>query len=221
MMKAGKPALQAAKASCSSVEFSLAYPNASLKLSSCPLSNRTKSKLNRFKMTTSILKQSGSSSSLRPPESSNGLPNGLVVSDESGCETSSPCGDHSKDISDFGLYQKHHWSSKEAASGSGEILREMYSLSEEAGESESSGAEEQSKEVTARANVEKELPGNKLTEESPENTKETNISHSLGEFRENQTTEEDKDSPCAASDVDTTPAGSHRDEDDVKTHNQK
>lgn len=97
----------------------------------------------------------------------------------------------------------------------------MYSLSEEAGESESSGAEEPSKEVMAQANVEKELPGNKLIEESPENTKETNINHSLDEFREEQTTEEDKDSHCSASDMDKNPSGSHRDEGDVKIHNQK
>lgn len=196
MMKTGKPALQTAKASCSSVESSLAYPNASLKISPGPLSSQAKSKLNRFKITTSILKQSSSSASLRPPESSNSLPNGLVLSDESCGETSSQRRNYCKEISDFGLYQKCHWSSKEASSGSGEILREMYSLSEEAGERESSDTEELSKEVLARANVEKERPGNKLREESPEKTQETNNSGSLDEF------EEDKDSPCTNSDAD-------------------
>ncbi|XP_017273722.1 short transient receptor potential channel 4 [Kryptolebias marmoratus] len=212
MMKTGKPALPSAKASCSSVESSLAYPNASLKISPCPPSSQVKSKLNRFKMTTSILKQSSSSTSPRPPEASNGLPNGLVVSDESCCEASDQRRNYSKDISDFGMYQKRHWSSKEAASGSGELSREMYSLSEEAGESGSSDTEEQSKEVMAKAKVEKELPGNKLGEESPENTKDTNINHSLDEFGEKQITEEDKNSPCTDSDADKYSSGLHRDE---------
>lgn len=72
----------------------------------------------------------------------------------------------------------------------------MYSLSEEAGEYESSDTEELSKEVLARANVESERPENQLREESTEETKESNNNGSLDEFGK------DEDSPCTNSDAD-------------------
>ncbi|XP_047463898.1 short transient receptor potential channel 4-like [Mugil cephalus] len=140
MMKTGKPALQAAKASGSSVDSSLAYPNSSLVVPPCPPSSQSKSKLNRFKITASILKQCSSIASPRPPEASNGLPNGLLpmMSDESSSEESSQRRNYPKDITDFGLFQK----------------RGMYSLSEEAGESGGSDAEEQDKEHKATGETE-------------------------------------------------------------------
>ncbi|KAF7206473.1 short transient receptor potential channel 4a [Nothobranchius furzeri] len=208
MMKTGKPILQGAMASCSSVESSLAYPNASLKLSPCPPRSQVKSKLNRFKITTSILKQTSSSALSRPPEASNGLPNGLLVSDESCSENSSQRSNFSKEISDFVLFQIHHHGSKEDASG--EVLREMYSLSEEAGESGESDAEEQSKQVTARAKIEKELP--EITEESPKSTKKENISCRSDEHGEQQTAEKDKNPLCTDSKADPSLSESHRDE---------
>lgn len=141
MMKMGKPA---AKASCSSVDSSLTYPNSSLNVPSGPQSSQVKSKLNRFKIITSILKQGSSTASPRPPEASNGLPNGLLspVSDESSGETSNLKRNFPKDITDFGLLPKCHWGGNEGASGTGEISRQMYSLSEEAAESGGSGAED-------------------------------------------------------------------------------
>ncbi|KAL3042786.1 hypothetical protein OYC64_020665 [Pagothenia borchgrevinki] len=146
MMKTGKPALQGAKASGSSAESSLAYPNSSLKVSPAPQSSQGKSKHNRFKIIASILKQSCSSASPRPPEVFNGLPNGLVVSEESSSKKSSHKRNPPKDDIDFGLFQTRHWGSSEATSGAGEISREMYSLSEEAGESEVSDAEQRDRE---------------------------------------------------------------------------
>uniref|UniRef100_A0A3P8X040 Transient receptor potential cation channel, subfamily C, member 4a n=1 Tax=Cynoglossus semilaevis TaxID=244447 RepID=A0A3P8X040_CYNSE len=124
MMKTGKPGLQAAKASCSSVDSSLAYSNSSLKVSSCPQGAQVKS--NRFKMITSILKQGSSTASPRPPETLNGLPNGLLplILDDSRSEKNSKRRSVSKDVTDFGLFQKQ-----------GETSRMMYSLSEEEGES--------------------------------------------------------------------------------------
>ena len=212
MMKTGKPALQSAIASGSSVDSSLAYPNSSLKISPCPPSNQVKSKLNRFKITTSILKQSSSSASSRPPEAFNGLPNGLLslVSDDSCSETSSQRRSYSKDISDFGLFQKQHWSSKEVPSGTGEISREMYSLSEEAGESGGSDAEEQDKQIVAIAKGEKELPGKKLKEDCQESAEESHISCSSERYGEKQTEAGDKDVPCTDSVDDGCLSGSAR-----------
>ncbi|KAK1882420.1 Short transient receptor potential channel 4, partial [Dissostichus eleginoides] len=146
MMKTGKPALQGAKASGSSAESSLAYPNSSLKVSPAPQSSQGKSKHNRFKIIASILKQSCSSASPRLPEVFNGLPNGLVVSEESSSKKSSQKRNPPKDDIDFGLFQTRHWGSSEATSGAGEISREMYSLSEEAGEPEVSDAEQRDRE---------------------------------------------------------------------------
>ncbi|XP_029028710.1 short transient receptor potential channel 4-like [Betta splendens] len=141
MMKTGK-SLQAAKTSSGSVESSLAYPNSSLKVSPCPQSSQVKGKLNRFKIAASIIKQCSSTASPRPPEAPNGLPNGVwsLVSDERPGEKPSRRRSFPKDISDFGLFQKRHWSGSEAASDAGEVPRKMYSLSEVAGESD---AEEQ------------------------------------------------------------------------------
>ncbi|XP_068455984.1 short transient receptor potential channel 4-like [Clinocottus analis] len=168
MVKTGKPTLQGAKASGSSVESSLAYPNSSLKVSPSPQGSQGKSKLNRFKLITSILKQGGPTSSPRPPESANSLPNGLLVSDESSSKSqriNSP-----KDNADFGQkHQKRHWSGSEATSAAGEIYRDMYSLSEEAGESGGSDAEQQDKEHQARGKNEKELLQTEKKEEAAEN----------------------------------------------------
>ncbi|KAI4814200.1 hypothetical protein KUCAC02_003404 [Chaenocephalus aceratus] len=146
MMKTGKPALQGAKASGSSAESSLAYPNSSLKVSPTPQSSQGKSKHNRFKIIASILKQSCSSASPRQPEVFHGLPNGLVVSEESSSKKSSHKRNPPKDDIDFGLFQTRHWGSSEATSGAGEIPREMYSLSEEAGGPEVSDAEQRDRE---------------------------------------------------------------------------
>ncbi|KAK2828334.1 hypothetical protein Q5P01_019368 [Channa striata] len=201
MMKTGKPGLQGAKASGSSVEFSLVYPNSSLKVSPSPQSSQVKSKLNRFKITTSILKQSGSTASPRPPEASNGLPNGLwnLVPDESSSEKSSQRRNFPKDISDFGLFQKRHWGSKEGASGAGELSRGMYSLSETAGESEGSDTEQQGKEQS-RGKDEREL----LTEQNvgdvsaneaaEENSEVSNNNSSLETDGHEETKAKDKDS---------------------------
>ncbi|XP_072231127.1 short transient receptor potential channel 4-like [Leuresthes tenuis] len=212
MMKTGKPSLQGAIASGSSVDSSLAYPNSSLKISPCPPSSQVKSKLNRFKITTSILKQSSSSASIRPPEAFNGLPNGLLslVSDDSCSETSSQWRSYSKDISDFGLFQTQHWSSKEVPSGTGEISREMYSLSEEAGESGGSDAEEQDKQIVAIAKGEKELPGKKLKEDCQESAEESHVSCSSERYGEKQTEAGDKDVPCTDSVDDGCLSGSAR-----------
>ncbi|RVE63921.1 hypothetical protein OJAV_G00141290 [Oryzias javanicus] len=111
MMKTGKPALQGAIASGSSVDSSLAYPNSSLKISPCPVISQAKSKLNRFKITTSLLKKSSSSASPRPPEASNGLPNGLLplASNDSCSQMSRQWRNYPKDISDFGMFHKLHW----------------------------------------------------------------------------------------------------------------
>ncbi|KAM6907283.1 short transient receptor potential channel 4-like [Xenentodon cancila] len=199
LLKTGKPPLQAAIASGSSVDSSLAYPNSSLKISSGTPSSQVKSKLNRFKITTSILKHSSSSASPRPPEVFNGLPNGLLslVSGESCIEDSSQKRSYPKDISDFSLFQKHHRGSKEVASGTGEISREMYSLSEEAGESGGSDDEEQSK--GARAKAAKELPGMKKTEKSPERREGSDISCNFDENVDKPSVEEDTDLPCVDS----------------------
>ncbi|XP_040907822.1 short transient receptor potential channel 4-like isoform X2 [Toxotes jaculatrix] len=201
MMKTGKPTLQGPKASGSSVESSLAYPNSSLKVSPCPHSSQVKSKLNRFKITTSILKGS-STASPRPPEASNGLPNGLLslVSDESPTEKSNQRRNFPKDITDFGLLQKRHWCSNEATSGAGEISRKMYSLSEEAGESGESDTGEQDNEHTVTGKDEKELFKGETTEDTSvteavnENREVSNTSCSLEEDEGRKTKEKDKES---------------------------
>uniref|UniRef100_A0AAQ5XNK7 Transient receptor ion channel domain-containing protein n=1 Tax=Amphiprion ocellaris TaxID=80972 RepID=A0AAQ5XNK7_AMPOC len=194
MMKTGKPALQGAKASGSSVESSLDFANSTLKVSPCPPSSQVKSKLNRFKIATSILKQVTSAASPRPPEASNGLPNGLLASDESSGEQSSQRRNYPKDITDFGLFQKR---SKEAASGAGELSRQMYSLSEEAGESGGSDAEEQDKEHKATGSGEKELLEAK--EKAAESRGESNSNSSLDKDAERKAEAKDNESPCSDS----------------------
>ncbi|AWO99775.1 putative short transient receptor potential channel 4 [Scophthalmus maximus] len=143
MMKTGKPALQGAKAGGSSAESGLAYPHSSLKVSPGPQSGQVKSKLNRFKIAASILKLGSSAASPRPPEASNGLPNGLLPLALDASEKSSQRRNFPKDIADFGLFQKRHRGGGEAPSGAGDVARRMYSLSEEAGESGGSGAEDE------------------------------------------------------------------------------
>ncbi|XP_069366260.1 short transient receptor potential channel 4a [Paralichthys olivaceus] len=167
MMKTGKPALQGAKASGSSVESSLAYPNSSLKVSPSPQSSQTKSKSNRFKITASILKMSSSTASPRPPDAFNGLPNGLLPllgPDESSSDKSSQRRNFPKDITDFGLFQKRH--RNEATSGTEEISRKMYSLSEEAGESGGSDTEERDRERTAGDEEETKFSEGEIVEEA-------------------------------------------------------
>lgn len=221
MMKTGKPALQGAKASGSSVESSLAYPNSSLKVSTCPQSSQVKSKLNRFKIATSILKLGSSTASPRPPEASNGLPNGLlsVVSDESSSEMSSQRRNFPKDITDFGLFQKRHWSGNEDTPGAGEISRKMYSLSEEAGESGGSDAEAQDKGHMARGKDDKGLLETEKKEEAAVNeapngnSEVSNTNNSLDEGGIKETEEKDKDSlPCSDSAADGCLSGSSREE---------
>ncbi|XP_039634461.1 short transient receptor potential channel 4-like isoform X2 [Perca fluviatilis] len=196
MVKTGKPTLQGAKASGSSVESSLAYPNASLKVSSSPQTSQVKSKLNRFKMIASILKQGSSTASPRPPEASNGLPYGLVVSDENSGKKSSQKRNSPKDITDFGLFQKRHWGGNEATSGAGE----MYSLSEEAGESGGSDAEQQDKEHRATGKDEKGLVQTEKEEEAAvnealnKNGEVSNTNNSSNEDGKKETEEKDKES---------------------------
>lgn len=195
MMKTGKPALQGAKASSSSVESNLAYPNSSLKVSSCPQGSQAKSKLNRFKITASILKQCSSIASPRPPEAFNGLPNGLLslVSDENPGENSSQRKNFPRDITDFGLFHKCHRGGKEATSGVGEISREMYSLSEEAGESGGSDSEDQVKESTSRSE-DKKVEESAVAEAASGDSQVSNASCSLEERVEKETNEKDKES---------------------------
>uniref|UniRef100_A0A674P4A7 Transient receptor potential cation channel, subfamily C, member 4a n=1 Tax=Takifugu rubripes TaxID=31033 RepID=A0A674P4A7_TAKRU len=118
MMKTGKPALPGGKAGGSSADCS-----SSLEEPPGPHGSQVKSKLNRFKIITSILKQGSSLPSPRPPEASNGLPNGVLSTgpDESSCEGPRT------DIGGFDLFQKHQ-------PGTGAIPRQMYPLSEEAAE---------------------------------------------------------------------------------------
>lgn len=220
MMKTGKPALQGAKASSSSVDSSLAYPNSSLKVAPSPQSSQAKSKLNRFKIIASILKQGTSTASPRPPEASNGLPNGLMVSDESSSEKSSQKKNNSpKDIADFGLFQKRHWGGNEATSGSGEISREMYSLSEEAGESGGSDTEQQDKEHKAGGGDEKELLQTETEKEAAvneapnENSEVSTTNSSSDEGVRNESEEKDKESvPCSDSVATECLSGSSREE---------
>lgn len=172
MMKTGKPALAGGKAGGSSADCS-----APLEEPPGPHASQVKSKLSRFKIITSILKRSSSAPSARPPEASNGLPNGVLstASEDSSCEdtrTNVP-----KDIAEFGLFQKHPWDGNEQ-SDAGEIPRLMYPLAEEAAESGGSGSEEAKagerlperqtaadKEMDETANRSSEEGGTKTTEE--------------------------------------------------------
>lgn len=135
MMKTGK-SLPGGKAGGSSADCS-----SSLEEPPGPHGGQVKSKLNRFKIITSILKQGGSSPSPRPPEASNGLPNGLLstVSDGSSCED--PRMKFPKETGDFGFFQKHQ-------PGTGATPRQMYPLSEEAAKSGGSdGSEDREQEA--------------------------------------------------------------------------
>ncbi|KAF7665930.1 hypothetical protein LDENG_00128200 [Lucifuga dentata] len=201
MMKTGKKStIQAAKASGSSVDSSLAYPNSSLKVSACPGSSQAKSKLNLFKITASILKQGGATASPRPPEASNGLANGLVVPlacDESSSEKSSQRRNFRKDITDFGLFQKRHQSGAGAASG--EVFRSMYSLSEETVESGSSDTEEDGKDKMAGGKEEKGLLEGEKEEEEEEEAAGTEtgteaVSENMEEGAEKETETEERES---------------------------
>ncbi|KAM9846408.1 short transient receptor potential channel 4a [Aulostomus maculatus] len=208
MMKTGKPALQGdKKSSSSSVESSLAYPNSSLKVTSGAPSSQVKSKLNRFKITTSILKQGSSTASPRPPEASNGLPNGLLplVSDETSSDKSSQRRNFPKDITDFGLFQKRHRGSSDATSGAGagELSRKMYSLSEEA-ECVGLDTEEPDIELTVKRAVDKGLLEEKenatVTEAPDETSKVSNPNNDAGDGEEETTLNKDKESvPCTDS----------------------
>lgn len=210
MMKTGKSALNVAKASGSSVESSLAYPNSSLKVSACPQSTQMKSKFNRFKIATSILKLGSSTAAPRPPEASNGLPNGFMslVSDESSGEMSSQRRSNSKDVSDFGLFQKHQRGNKEASSSAAESSREMYSLSEEAGECGDSDLEEH----IAGEKSERKLLGTKKKEEVEEIKEESNSKKCLDQCEERETEERDKDLTCTDSVADECMSGSYKDD---------
>uniref|UniRef100_A0A8C5GYK2 Transient receptor ion channel domain-containing protein n=1 Tax=Gouania willdenowi TaxID=441366 RepID=A0A8C5GYK2_GOUWI len=167
MMRTGNPALQAANASGSSVDSRLAYPNSSLKVTSCSPSSQVKSKLNRFKMAASILKQCCSTASPRPPDAFNGQPNGLLsaVSEESSREQTSQRGNCPKDNLD--LFRKPHWT-------------EMYSLSEEAEESRGSETEQKDKEHLGTDISGKELVV-KTEEELSEKGEEKDIQNSSSE----------------------------------------
>ncbi|XP_034538719.1 short transient receptor potential channel 4-like isoform X2 [Notolabrus celidotus] len=194
MMKTGKPALpalQAAMASGSSAESSLAYPNSSLKVSVSPQSSQPKSKLNRFKMTASILKNCSSIAAPRPPEASNGLPNGLLSLTADG-EKSGQRRNFPKDMADFGLFQKRHRGVSEDASGAGEISRNMYSLSEEAGDAEAE-VKETGKDEKGLLKTVKEV---KDAAEEPKNEKSegSNNTNSSDVGEEKETEEKDKES---------------------------
>ncbi|KAM9788462.1 short transient receptor potential channel 4-like [Neosynchiropus ocellatus] len=153
MMKTGKAALQAErKASVSPVESCLAYPGASLKVSSA---SQPKGKLNRFKVAASILKLSGAAASPSRPEA-NGLTNGILslVSIESAGEKSIQKRQFSKDVTDFTLLQKHHWCGSAA-----KISREIYSLTEEVGEMLGPDCDSQGEEDTPGGKEEEGLLG--------------------------------------------------------------
>uniref|UniRef100_I3JDR2 Transient receptor potential cation channel, subfamily C, member 4a n=1 Tax=Oreochromis niloticus TaxID=8128 RepID=I3JDR2_ORENI len=193
-----------------SVESSLAYPNSSLKVSACPQSTQVKSKFNRFKITTSILKQGSSTAAPRPPEASNGLPNGFMslVSDESSGETSSQRRSNPKDVSDFGLFQKHQRGNNEASSSAAEISREMYSLSEEAGESGDTDLEEH----IAGEKSERKLLETKKKEEVEEIKEESNSKKCLDQCEERETEEREKDLTCTDSVADECMSSSYKDD---------
>lgn len=214
MMKTGKPALQGAIASGSSVDSSLAYPNSSLKISPCPAISQAKSKLNRFKITTSLLKQSSSSASPRPPEASNGLPNGLLplASSDSCSQMSRQWRNLPKDISDFGMFHKLHWGSTDVKGGTGEPSREMYCLSEEVGDSGGSDTDDQSKEAADAAKTDKELPGRKRKDEAPETKEVSSMKGSVDKNEERKTAEGNKDPLCTDSAADGCLLGSARED---------
>lgn len=167
MMKTGKPALAGGKAGGSSADCS-----APLEEPPGPHASQVKSKLNRFKIITSILKRSSSAPSARPPESSNGLPNGVLstASEDSSCEdtrTNVP-----KDIAEFGLFQKHQWDGNEQSDG-GEIPRLMYPLAEEAAESGGSGSEDRGREAKAGERLpERQTAADKETDETANRSSE-------------------------------------------------
>lgn len=125
MMKTGKPGLQGA----TSVDSSLPFSSSSLERPAGPHCGQTKSKLNRFKIITSILKQGGSTVSPRPPEASNGLPNGVLspLPDEGSEEKL----DFPTDVADFGLFQRHQQEGGGAGIGAEEVLKRTSSLTEE------------------------------------------------------------------------------------------
>lgn len=168
MVKTGKPALPVAKAGCSSMDSSLAYPNASLKVSPCPGASQTKPKINRFKMAGSILKQCCSSSP-RPPEASNGLPNGLLpltAAEESSNDNGTQRKNFPKDVTDLNLSQKQHRGGgvEDTESSGGETSRKMYSLSEE--DEESDIEETSSKMVDNYSSVSRPLLQHRQEEET-------------------------------------------------------
>lgn len=143
MMKTGKPALAGGKAGGSSADCS-----APLEEPPGPHASQVKSKLNRFKIITSILKRGSSAPSARSPEASNCLPNGVLstASEDSSCEDTGR--NVPKDIANFGLFQKHQWNGNEQLDA-GEIPRQMYPLAEEAAESGGSEAEDRGREAKA------------------------------------------------------------------------
>lgn len=145
MMKTGKPALPSSKAGGSSADCST-----SLEEPPGPPGSQVKSKLNRFKIITSILKRGSSAPSPRPPEASNGLPNGMLskASDES--SRADMRRNFPKDVADFGMFQKHQRGGNEQ-SDAGAIPRQMYLLPEEAAElgGSDAGAEDSEQEVKA------------------------------------------------------------------------
>lgn len=220
MMKTGKPALQGAKASGSSMDSNLAYPSSSLEVSPCPETSQVKSKLNRFKLITSILKQGSSTASPRPPEAFNGLPNGLlsVASDESSSEKSSQRRNFPKDINDFGLFQKHHCGRNEAMSST-EVSRKMYSLSEETTESGGSEAEGQDKDHATGGTDEKGLleTENKdkaaVHEAMNESSEVSNMNNSLDGSGQKDREDKDNESlPCSDTVAGGCLSGSSREE---------
>lgn len=125
MMKTGKPALQGATSVDSSLPFSVS-PLEGPTSSHC---GQAKSKLNRFKIITSILKQGGSTASPRPPEASNGLPNGVLSLVPA--EGSEEKLDFPADITDFGSFQKHQQEGGGTGTGPGEVPRQRSSVIEE------------------------------------------------------------------------------------------
>ncbi|XP_076026722.1 short transient receptor potential channel 4-like [Genypterus blacodes] len=204
MMKTGKSSIQATKASGSSVDSSLAYPNSSLKVSSCASTSQAKtSKLKQFIITTSILKQGGATASPRPPEAPNGLPNGLVplACDDSSSDKAGQRRTFPKDITDFGLFQKRHRGSTGAPAGKGDIFRNMYSLSEEAGECGASDAENDREDVV-RAEEEKGLlEGGKEDEEEEEagETATVAVNQDFEDIRVKEAEDKESTEPCCDS----------------------
>lgn len=181
MMKTGKPALAGGKAGGSSAACS-----ASPEEPPGPHASQAKSKLNRFKVITSILKRGSSAPSARPPEASNGLPNGVLstASEDGSCEDKTV----PKDIADFGLFQKHHRDGKEQ-SDAGEIPRQMEPLAEEAAESGGSEAEDREQEAEAgerlperQSAADKEVDENANRSSDEGGTKETEESWPCGDW---------------------------------------